>query len=487
MEALKTKNLSPAEFAEFVKCRNSPAYFLSKYGFIQDPILGKIRFDLFRYQEICLSKFLKHAFNIVLKSRQMGLSWLVAGYALWLCMFFEEKKVLMISIKDVTAKALLKKVKYIYNNLPEFLQVETPDDNVSKLSFATGSEIQSVPTSEEAGRSESLSLLIIDEAAFVRWIDRIWQAAFPTLSTGGAAIVLSTPDGMGNFYADLWHKSIEGRSLFNPIRLHWWYHPKRSKDWYRIQRENMTSLQLAQEVDGEFIASGNLVFDPAALRTLQEECSMIRPVEILHPEGGMDSCGLYIYQKPGRTNYVLCADTALGGSATGDYHGAHVLDLLTGEQVAEYRSQVPLEIFNRRLFDLGLLYNNALAAIENNNMGIATNLYFKQNNYPYVYEYTDPLKIKSNGDRTGAKQLGFPTNTATRPIVIDLLGTCIREGASGIRGIRTVNELFNFAWSKQGKAEALPGKNDDLVISYGIGKYVRAMSSLDANLPMLLM
>lgn len=485
MDALKIKNLSNQEFQEFVLCRNSPAYFLNKYGFIQDPIMGKIPFELFKYQEIVLGKFLTHAFNIILKSRQMGLSWLVAGYALWLCMFFEEKKVLMISIKDVTAKSLLKKVKYIYKNLPEFLQMELTEDNLSKMAFATGSEVQSVPTSEEAGRSESLSLLIIDEAAFVRWIDRIWQAAFPTLSTGGAAIVLSTPDGMGNFYADLWHKSIEGRSLFNPIRLQWWYHPRRGKDWYRIQQENMTSLQLAQEVDGEFIASGNLVFDVAALRILQEECSMLQPLEILHPEP--DSCGLYLYQRPGRANYVLSVDVAMGGSTSGDFHAAHVLDMTTGEQVAEYRSQVPLEVFNRRVFDLGILYNNALAAIENNNMGIATNLYFKQENYPTLYEYVDPLKIKPNGDKSSAKQLGFPTNSVTRPIIIDKLETCIREGVSGIKGIRTVNELFNFAWSKQGKAEAMTGKHDDLVISLGIGKYVRSMASLDCSLPMLLM
>ena len=162
------RDITQAEFAELLKCRQSPAYFLNTYGFIRDPIRGKIPFKLYRYQEITFAQFLKNSFNLILKSRQMGLSWLVAGYALWLCLFFEERKVLMISIKDATAKALLKKVRYIYSYLPDFLKAELIDDNMSKMSFVTGSEIESVPTSEEAGRSESLSLLIIDEAAFER-------------------------------------------------------------------------------------------------------------------------------------------------------------------------------------------------------------------------------------------------------------------------------------------------------------------------------
>lgn len=386
----------------------------------------------------------------------------------------------MISIKDATAKALLKKVRYIYSYLPDFLKAELIDDNMSKMSFVTGSEIESVPTSEEAGRSESLSLLIIDEAAFVRWIEDIWQASFPTLSTGGSAILLSTPNGMDNFYYDLWTKSIEGKSLFNPIRIHWWYHPERDQNWLNIQKANMSSLQLAQEVYGDFVASGNLVFDVAALRSLQEECSMLQPVEtIFTDEHDPDfPCGQYIFETPQpRLDYILSVDPAKGGA--GDYHAAHILERGTGRQVAEYRTRIALDVFHQRIFELGQRYNNALAAIENNNMGIASNLYFRNCDYPNIYESASPLKPKQ-------RELGFPTNSLTRPLLIEELDTSIREGVSGVQGIRTVNELLNFCWSKSGKAEAQSGKHDDLVISLGIGRYVRQHGFSEVDLPVLL-
>lgn len=471
--------LSPQEFIELAKCRRSPGYFLSTYGLMRDPVLGQLPFRLFRYQEICLDKFLAHAFNIILKSRQMGLSWLVAGYALWLCLFFEDKKVLMISIKDKTAKALLKKVKFLYESLPRFLQQELLEVNMSKMAFANGSEIESVPTSEDAGRSESISLLIVDEAAHVRWFNDIWMAAYPTLSTGGQAIMLSTPNGTGTPYHDLWQRSIQGTSLFNPIRLHWWYYPNRGRAWFEIQKANMAPLQLAQEILGDFIASGNLVFDLTALRAMQDECAMLTPYETLYTDepDHKFACGLYLFEPPHpNEDYILCADTAKGGA--GDYHGAHVIKRSTGEQVAEYRTRVPLDLFNHRLLELGSLYNWALAGVENNFGGVATNLFLMHENYPRIYEYENPLK-------GGHKDLGFPTNSLTRPILIDELETAIREQVAGVRGIRTADELMAFAWNSKGKAEAMKGSHDDLVLSYGIGRYIRRMSPADLELPML--
>lgn len=474
------RRLTTAEFEEIVKCRNSPKYFINNYCMLRRPMGPKMPFNTYRYQDIVLDQFLSNTFNIILKARQMGLSWLVAAYSLWLAIFFEDKSILMISIKDKTAKALLKKVKILYNALPDFLKFELEDNNMSRMAFCTGGEIESVPTSEEAGRSDALSLLIIDEAAYVRWLDKIWASALPTLSTGGSAIILSTPNGMGNYYYDLWNKSVEGKSLFNPIRLHWWYHPDRDANWLRVQKANMHPMQVAQEFLGDFIASGNLVLDAEALRALQDECAMIQPIEVLYPEvtGEDESCGLHIFEKPSpKKDYLMPIDLSQG--VGGDYNAAHVIDKETGLQVAEYRSKLPLNVFNSKVYELGMMYNHALAAPERNSMGIATVHYFQENDYPRMYEYADPMK------RANGSQLGFPTNSVTRPILIDKLQTCIQEGVSGIQGIRTVNEMLSFAWSKKGKAEAQPGKHDDLVISYGIGRYVREMASMTGPLPFL--
>lgn len=474
--------LREQDFAELQRCRKSPAHFLHNYGKILDPTVGRIPFSLYDYQKICLDKFVSYPLHLILKSRQMGMSWLVAGFALWMAMFFTDKKILMISIKDETAKGLLAKVYYIWRHLPDFLKVEITEKNMSKIKFCTGSEVKSVPTSEEAGRSESLSLLIIDEAAYIRWMEQIWGAAFPTLSTGGQAIVLSTPNGMGNFYNKLWTDSISAKNFFNPIRLNWWYHPDRNREWYSAQQANMSTLQFAQEVLCDFVASGNLVFDVAALRSLQDYCSMVEPIEMtytdeVHPR---EKCGLYYFEKPkANENYILCADTALGGD--GDLNAAHILKASTGEQVVEFQTSSPLPVFNQRIYELANEYNYALMAVENNNMGVATHQFLQSKDYPYIYEYQNPLK---KGDKGSRSELGFPTNSMTRPLLITELDNSIREDVSGVQGIRTANQLLSFAWGKKGKAEAQPGHHDDLVMSLGIGRYVRAMSSFEIALPM---
>lgn len=176
-------------------------FFFSTFCYVVNPVTGMVKFDLYPYQKSVLYQFLKERFNIILKFRQAGITELIAMYCLWLTMYHPNKKVNIISIKDTVAKKVLKKIKFMYKNLPWYLQ--TPITNgrfgeygsASTIEFSNGSIIESIPTSDQAGRSESLSLLVIDEAAIVRWASTIWASAFPTLSTGGSAIVNSCITG----------------------------------------------------------------------------------------------------------------------------------------------------------------------------------------------------------------------------------------------------------------------------------------------------
>ena len=126
-------------------------------------------------------QFREHRFNIILKFRQAGITELISLYCLWLTMYHPNKKVNIISIKDSVAKKVLKKIKYMYKNLPEHLKVPIINGRMGELGtasmieFINGSFIESIPTSEEAGRSESLSLLVIDEAAIVDGLLRFGQ------------------------------------------------------------------------------------------------------------------------------------------------------------------------------------------------------------------------------------------------------------------------------------------------------------------------
>lgn len=197
---VEDQGLTPEQLKTLVKVMKDPFLF-STFCYVINPVLGMVKFSLYPFQRAVLYQFMKNRFNIILKFRQAGITELISMYCLWLAMYHPNKKINIISIKDTVAKKVLKKIKFMYKNLPSYLQEPIINGrtgefgSVSTIEFANGSVIESIPTSDQAGRSESLSLLVIDEAAIVRWASTIWASAFPTLSTGGSAIVNSCITG----------------------------------------------------------------------------------------------------------------------------------------------------------------------------------------------------------------------------------------------------------------------------------------------------
>lgn len=192
-------NITPEQLKTLVRVMKDP-FFFSTFCYVINPVLGMVKFLLYPFQKAVLYQFMLNRFNIILKFRQAGITELISMYCLWLAMYHPNKKINIISIKDTVAKKVLKKIKFMYKNLPSYLQEPIVNGragefgSVSTIEFANGSIIESIPTSDQAGRSESLSLLVIDEAAIVRWASTIWASAFPTLSciSGSYKILLTT-------------------------------------------------------------------------------------------------------------------------------------------------------------------------------------------------------------------------------------------------------------------------------------------------------
>lgn len=329
-----TSALTREELATLAKVSNDVFYF-SLFTYVIHPMRGKVRFELYPYQKSVLYNFVKERFNILLKFRQAGITELISMYCLWLAMYHPNKKINIISIKDTTAKKVLKKIKFMYKNLPWYLQ--TPIINgrsgeygsASMIEFDNGSFIESIPTSSEAGRSESLSLLVIDEAAVVRWAAQIWAAAFPTLSTGGAAIINSTPYGVGNFYHSTWVDAIAGGNPFNPLRLYWQMHPERDINWYNEMSSALGTKRTAQEIDGDFLSSGNTVFDLADIKAI-EDCLSDYPVIKKRFNGQYRQ---FLEPAPDK-EYFIGADVSTGRSS--DYSAFTCMDK-QGEEQAVFK------------------------------------------------------------------------------------------------------------------------------------------------------
>jgi len=234
---------------EYAKCASDPVHFMRKFCMIQHPTKSRILFNLYPFQESVLNQFIVKNNNIILKSRQLGISTLVAGYSLWLMLFNTDKNILCVATKQDTAKNMVTKVTFMYDNLPSWLKGKKKplENNKLSLKLTNGSLIKAVSAAADAGRSEAVSFLIIDEAAFIENIETIYGAAQQTLSTGGGCVVLSTPNGSGNWFHKQYTKATNGENSFNPLRLPWTVHPERSEGWRKIQEDDLGTRLAAQE------------------------------------------------------------------------------------------------------------------------------------------------------------------------------------------------------------------------------------------------
>jgi len=458
--------------AEYLKCAVNPTHFMKKYCQIQHPQRGRIHFQLYPFQEKVMKLWKDNPYSIVLKSRQLGISTLAAGYSLWLMLFHKDKNVLCIATKQETAKNMVTKVKFMYDGLPSWLKVDFEENNKLTLRLKNGSQIKASSAASDAGRSEAVSLLIIDEAAFIEGIGEIWASAQQTLATGGGAIVLSTPYGTGNWFHKTWVEAEEQINDFLPIKLPWYVHPERDQVW-RDRQDNLLGDPriAAQECDCDFSTSGDIVFYNEYLE-FYEKTYICDPLE----RRGVDK-NLWVWESPDYSRgYMVVADVARGDSK--DFSAFHVIDLESNTQVAEYKGQISTKDFGNLLVGIATEYNNALLVVENANIGWATiqtiidreykNLYYS----PKSDSFTVDSYLNGGYDNNHNMTPGFTMSTRTRPMVISKFVEYIGDKGVIIKSKRLIEEMKVFIW-RNGRAEAQPGYNDDLVMSFAIGMYIR--------------
>jgi|TARA_Y100000034_G_C6888977_1_gene408645 hypothetical protein len=453
------------QIKEIVKCGKDPIYFFKNYCKIQHPVKGLIAFDTFPFQDECVEMFIENRFSIILKSRQLGMSTLVAAFATWMVLFQKDKNVLIIATKLSVAQNFIRKVKTILRSLPPWLMLPTVTTNNKQLvEFSHGSSIKAIPTSEDAGRSEALSLLIVDEAAFVRNFDELWMGLYPTLSTGGRAILLSTPNGVGGQYYKLYTDAEANLNEFKPIKLPWNVHPERDQAWFEHESNNFSKRQVSQEFLCDFASSGDTFITNDELGWLY---SNIRsPID----RWGFDK-NIWVWSKPiSGNNYIISADISRGDSK--DYSAFHVINIDDSEIVAEYKGKIQPDRFAEMLHEVGTKYNNALLCPENNSYGYATILKLKELQYPNLYyPKRKGVYLGNYVPPSDTSNAGFTTSGKSRGLILTKLEEIIRNKQIKIYSSRFHEEVKTFIW-KGNRAQAMKGYNDDLVMSLAIGIWI---------------
>jgi hypothetical protein len=475
--------LTNEQIAEIAKCRVDPIYFILRYGRIKHPDKGIIPFDLYEYQKNVIKRMLENRFVIIVKGRQMGLSTLMSAYCVWLACFFNAKEILILANKGTVATNLIKKCKLFLNNIPEWLVPAQINDNMQSINLENQSVIQSSTTNENAARSEALSLLIFDEAAMIKnkLVEEVWTSARPTLATGGSAVVLSTPKGIGNWFHSQWEKAEAGDSndiaTFFPIKLHWSLHPDRDEAWAESEKATMTNTTWEQEYCCSFTKSGNTVIEADTIDWYEKE-HIYEPIS----KEAFDH-NFWVWKEPEMgKNYIVSADVSRGDAS--DYSTIIVTCVEDMEQVAEYRGKINPSSFGDLLTTVGTRYNNAMIVCENNSIGYAAIQRILDYQYPKIYWskkiegqlFFDPLNWSIPGPD---KIPGFSTGPKNRPLVVNAFAEALTQKQYIFHSSRLLNEIKGFIWVNTGnqvRAQAAERMHDDLVMALAIGIFVRSIT-----------
>ena len=485
METIKTIEDLIEETTRIKDGAKGEIYFLNRYAKITHPTKGLISFKLYDFQKQIIRDFWSYRHNIHNKSRQMGDSTIVAGHVAHFVMFNNDKDVLILSNKQRNAQKFLRKVKRIIKATPEILRPEVMSDNKTSLELSNGSNVEAVATTEDAGRSDALSLLVVDEAAQIKseLADEIWTSAGSTLAQGGAAIILSTPRGIGNFFHQMCISARDMENEFHYEFYHWSLHPvfnqgmehdltgKLTSPWYRgeCKRLNNSETKIAQELDGEFLSSGDNVISEKVMKLHEDN---IRPPKLT----AFINDNLWVWREPEKEmRYIIGADVSRGDAA--DFSTAQVLSLdEKNEQCAEYRGKIPPDVFGDFLITLGKEYNNALIIPDSNGIGYATALRLVEKKYPNIH-FSESFKKTheqfTNYYKEGGKIPGFQTTSVTRPLIISQFEADMRNQNVLMHSSRLFDEIPTFQYIN-GRPDHLPGYQDDLIMAMSIALFIRA-------------
>jgi hypothetical protein len=476
---------------EIVKCCNSFFYFCHKYVKILHPMKGLIPFVLYEYQRKVIRDYENYRFNIISKFRQGGLTTVTLLWGLWRCMFQMDQQIMLLSKTDREATDIGMMVDRSVENFPEWLKPKKDgkwNDHLKQFTL-TGSALKFY--SPEAARGKSVTFLIIDEAAFIDDMDKHWKAMWPVLSTGGSCALVSTVNGLGNWYEQTYHDAKDKRNKFHVIDLDYWEHPDYNDEkWVEEQKTQLGEKGFLQEVLREFLGSGDTYFPARVITQLAEQTRNNYPSRKLFPkwvnkmgriaqlENEHTKGALWVWKEPvDGHEYIIGADCAEGQAENNDNSCFQIIDTSTLEQVAEFYSNivVPHE-FAQVLNEVGIYYNNALVVIENMGPGGAV-LSALQHTLFYENLYYEATK------GAAANKPGVKIGQVNRTLYLEALQNRLLNQTVRINSLRFATEIQTFEYNPQTKkAEAQKGKHDDAIIAMCIALYVR--DSMLRDIPM---
>ena len=476
--ANKKTGYTEEQIKEVYKCSLSIDYFAEHYIYIVHPSKGKTKIELYDFQEGLLNHFKKNDKSIVLSSRQSAKTTSCCIFILWFSIFNRDRTCAILANMDRTAVNILKDLKDMYEELPEWLKPGCNVYNSHTVEFDNGTKIFSAATSKNALRGESISVLLLDELAFVEpgLADEFWASNMPTVDQGEHIIAVSTPNGVGNLYHRLWTDAVNGRNNFKPYRVDYWQVPGRDEEWAKKMKVDLGEVKFNQEYGNQFIGSQTTLISSEILKNLKSE----EPIRKEEVRGG--TMKWWEEYNP-KYDYVAGIDISVGTGS--DYSILHIFKVKhhkpTAQDVLEFREreQEEPEVIIDSVEQV-FTYRNNLTNIPD----FARYVYGELPNWG-----SPPLIVENNGigqsfsDLTtenyyyenlyseGTYALGVNSNTSTKNKMITTMKKLCDLGKIKIKDADLINEMMTFVEkataSGNRRFEADAGNHDDLIICLG--------------------
>lgn len=491
------------------KIVDNPILYIENFMKVVDKSGKLVKFKLNPEQRYLLENMDKY--NIICKSRQLGISTLSCAYSIYLAMTNPNIVCLLMSYSIDSATGIFEKLKQLYNDMPNALKVSLIANNKKELKFTNGSRIIVVTCGNKSvARGETIFYAHISEVAFCKdTIDKQLLAIEQSLTPNGKIILESTSNGL-NYFQTLWSKAERKESMYKPFFFSWiddkimfateykqfceryinihgalptveelddieksLYKQGATIEqltWRRMKIANSSEEAFCQEFPSNatesFISTGSNVFSP---KLIHERMQYINEVKPINRSTNLPASlvpwfnrGLTMWNIPeSGKHYIIGADTSEGLGQ--DYSAFHVLSQ-DGIQIAQFASNKikPFQ-YAELINDMGIYFNHALLVVEKASAGHSV-----VDKLRHEYKYQNMYKYKEYDARGNVKKkVGFVTNQKSKSIMIQDFIELFETNQIVINSKDLLNEMKMFQFN-DGKMEATIGFHDDLVMSFAM-------------------
>ena len=478
---------------EWQKVCREVTYFCQKYAYYRETRgknKGIRKFEAWDWQLALLWRwqfgFDNKNWHVVLKSRQLGVTWMAVIFLTWMAITQAGTNALILSYREDAAKMVIRRIRDVLHHLPKWIIQDIRwNSSTQFIEFFKGvsdvpfSRIESLPATQEAGRGEAASVVFLDEWAFHPYAEDNYSAITDSLGEEGQIIGISTAHGASGVFYNTFNGAEAKENEFSNWFVGWHKHPVRDDAWYartisgkkRSLGDDLGEREMAQEHPKNwleaFTASGSSVFDTKALMAM----------DTYPPERTEE--GVREWRDPViGGEYVIGVDCS-EGLADGDFGAAVVLDWRTGFHVATLHGRWEPRDFARKVVNLAVRWNNGFVGVERNGPGLAVMEAMAQLHYPNVY---NEVRVSSGGRPQVTE--GWVTTKSTKPVMVAEMQEAIAAGELRTADEVAIGEFLTYVreepriqevktHGRSQKVGAQRGKYDDIVIAYMIAWQMR--------------